>query len=64
LWPYDGAMTTHRVTTTDRYDWPAFNLRMPDDLKVRLKQEAENNHRSLNSEIIARLHGSLEGYRR
>jgi predicted HicB family RNase H-like nuclease len=57
-------MTTHSVTTTDRYDWPAFNLRMPDDLKARLKQEAKDNHRSLNSEIIARLHHSLEGYRK
>ena len=55
-------MTT-TVTVTDRYDWPVFNLRMPDDLKLRLKAEAEKNHRSLNSEIISRLHRSIEGYR-
>lgn len=36
----------------------ATSLRIPNDLRHHLKQEAHRNHRSLNSEIIARLEQS------
>lgn len=35
-----------------------FGLRMPDDLKEWLKEQAALNRRSLNSEILARLEES------
>lgn len=35
-----------------------FGLRMPEGLKDWLKQQAEQNRRSLNSEILARLEES------
>lgn len=37
-----------------------FGLRIPEDLKDWLKQQAEQNRRSLNSEILARLEESKE----
>ena len=39
----------------------AFLLRLPQSLKEQLKQQAKANHRSLNSEILARLEGNDEG---
>ena len=39
----------------------AFLLRLPPVLKAQLKQQAKANHRSLNSEIIARLEGDDQG---
>lgn len=44
--------------------WPAYNLRMPTELKLRLAADAKANRRSLNSEIVYRLQRSLETYRR
>jgi predicted HicB family RNase H-like nuclease len=44
--------------------WPAFNLRMPTELKLRLAAEAKTNGRSLNAEIVQRLLRSLESYSR
>lgn len=41
-----------------------FNLRMPDDLELRLKACAVENRRSLNEEIVYRLLQSLTSYRR
>lgn len=38
-----------------------FNLRLPDGMRDRLKEEAETNGRSLNMEIVARLEESLSG---
>jgi hypothetical protein len=43
---------------------PAFNLRMPEDLWDKLRDEAEGNNRSLNQEINYRLRKSLEGWKR
>lgn len=37
-----------------------FNLRFPDGMRDRLKEEAAMNGRSLNAEIIARLQSTLE----
>lgn len=51
-------------TITDNTTWPAFNLRMSDELKTVLKAHAVKNKRSLNSEIIYRLTQSVEGYRK
>ena len=38
-------------------DDPHFRLRIPEDMRDRLKDEAERNNRSMNAEIIARLQG-------
>lgn len=38
---------------------PPFGLRMPELLRSRLKELAEENHRSLNSEIIYHLERAL-----
>lgn len=45
-------MSTHDTHTQ-------YKLRMPPDLRDRLKQAAEGNHRSMNAEIVARLEESL-----
>ncbi|MGO7575925.1 Arc family DNA-binding protein [Rhizobium ruizarguesonis] len=37
-----------------------FGLRMQADLKERIKKEAEQNNRSMNAEIVARLEASFE----
>ena len=42
----------------------AFNLRLPESLRERLRAAAKENGRSLNAEIVYRLRVSLEGYRR
>lgn len=47
-------MTKRTIQTQDKYV-----LRMPDGLRETLKELAERNGRSLNAEIIARLHESL-----
>ncbi|VWB80415.1 Arc domain-containing protein [Burkholderia lata] len=36
------------------------NLRLPADLKAKLKQIADANNRSMNAEVVARLEESLE----
>lgn len=37
-----------------------FVLRLPEGLRDRISLVAENNHRSMNGEIIARIDGSLD----
>jgi len=40
---------------------PAFNLRMPRDLRLQIERSAQDNQRSINSEIIHRLRVSIDG---
>ncbi|WP_186095035.1 Arc family DNA-binding protein [Burkholderia gladioli] len=40
---------------------PPLGVRMPQEMKDRLKEAAARNHRSLNGEIVARLAESLGG---
>lgn len=42
---------------------PKFNLRLPEELRRRLDECANENNRSLNQEIINRLRRSLEGWK-
>lgn len=44
----------------DRHQAQAYPLRLPDELKSRIAEEAKASGRSLNAEIVARLEGSLE----
>jgi len=37
-----------------------FVVRLPDGLRERINEAAENNHRSMNGEIVARISGSLD----
>ncbi|WP_332848685.1 Arc family DNA-binding protein [Massilia sp. S19_KUP03_FR1] len=37
-----------------------FGIRMPEELKKQLTEQARNNHRSLNSELVMRLEESLK----
>jgi hypothetical protein len=37
-----------------------FVVRLPDGLRDRINETAKNNHRSMNSEIVARIDRSLE----
>lgn len=46
-------MNTHQ---TD----PQYKLRMPPELRDKLKQAAKDNHRSMNAEIVARLQASFD----
>lgn len=39
---------------------PKFMLRLPEDLRDRVKEHAATNNRSMNAEIIARLEASFE----
>jgi len=39
---------------------PPYGLRMPPDLKEKLQQRADENSRSLNSELVYRLRRSIE----
>ncbi|MDN6322764.1 MAG: Arc family DNA-binding protein [Halomonas sp.] len=39
---------------------PQYKLRLPADLKEKIKQASEENHRSMNAEIVARLQESFE----
>ena len=57
-------MTTSHFTQTYNSTWPAFNLRMEPAMKIRLQAAAEENKRSLNSEIVWRLTQSLDGWKR
>lgn len=43
------------------HDFTELTLRLPPDLRRRLEDEAHTKNRSLNSEVIARLHASLDG---
>lgn len=38
---------------------PKFDLRLPGDLRDRIDLESKRNHRSMNSEMVARLEDSL-----
>jgi hypothetical protein len=42
---------------------PAFNLRMPASLRIRLQEAAAKNERSVNGEIVVRLLRSFEGWK-
>lgn len=37
-----------------------FVVRLPDGLRERISEAAEKNYRSMNGEIVARIHGSLD----
>lgn len=37
-----------------------FGIRMPEELKQQLTEQAKKNHRSLNSELVMRLEESLK----
>ena len=39
---------------------PQFNVRMPADLKEKIEEAAKENGRSMNAEIVYRLHRSIE----
>lgn len=39
---------------------PQYKLRLPADLKEKIKQASEENHRSMNAEIVARLQESFD----
>ena len=39
---------------------PQFNVRMPADLKEKIEESAKENGRSMNAEIVYRLHRSIE----
>lgn len=39
---------------------PQYKLRLPADLKEKIKQASDENHRSMNAEIVARLQDSFE----
>jgi hypothetical protein len=41
-------------------DLHQFGLRIPEELKARLKESAKNNHLSLNSELVERLAKSFD----
>lgn len=49
------AQITYNSRTVDK-----FALRLPEGLRDRINLAAENNHRSMNSEMIARIDGSLD----
>lgn len=42
------------------YKNPQINLRIPEELKIKIQEMADKNGRSMNSEIIDRLEKSLE----
>lgn len=45
---------------TDRHQAPSYPLRMPDELKERVQEEASRNGRSLHAELLRRIEGSFE----
>lgn len=47
---------------TDRHQTKPYSLRMPEKLRQALQKKAEQNHRSLNAEILARLEESFDDY--
>lgn len=47
---------------TDRHQTKPYPLRMPEKLRRALQKTAEQNHRSLNAEILARLEESFDDY--
>lgn len=44
---------------SDKQQKAPYPLRMPDEMRDKLKEAAHNNRRSLNAEIVARLENSL-----
>lgn len=53
--PEPTLMPSYNSRTADK-----FVVRLPDGLRERINEAAGNNHRSMNSEIIARIDGSLD----
>jgi hypothetical protein len=49
------------VTTQQKQQPPPFGLRLPEELRDWLREQAERSRRSLNAEIIVRLEGSRRG---
>lgn len=47
---------------SDRHQQKPYPLRMPDDLRYKLEIAAQDGNRSLHSEIVSRLEGSLKGF--
>lgn len=48
---------------TDRHKYPPYSLRLPEDLRDFLEEEAKKNGRSLHSEIIFRLEATARATR-
>nr|WP_253485733.1 Arc family DNA-binding protein [Pseudomonas fluorescens] len=48
-------MASYNSRTADK-----FVVLLPDGLRGRISEAAENNHRSMNGEIVARIDGSLD----
>ncbi len=51
--------TAHKITMTGSRNADKFVVRFPDDMRERIAVAARENHRSMNSEIVARLETSL-----
>lgn len=45
---------------SERPQSPSYPLRLPQEIRERLKRAADKEHRSLNAEIVARLETTLE----
>lgn len=48
-------LSSYNSRTADK-----FVVRLPDGLRERINEAAENNHRSMNGEIVARIDGSMD----
>ena len=53
--PVPTLMPSYNSRTADK-----FVVCLPDGLRERINEAAENNHRSMNGEIVARINGSLD----
>lgn len=51
--------TAKKIALTGSRNADKFVVRFPDDMRDRIAEVARENHRSMNSEIIARLESSL-----
>lgn len=52
--------TAKKVEVTDSRTADKFVVRFPNDMRDQIAVVAKNNHRSMNSEIVARLEASLK----
>ncbi|TDQ40008.1 Arc family DNA-binding protein [Thiopseudomonas denitrificans] len=52
--------TAKKATFTSSRSADKFVVRFPDDMRDRIAEVAKHNHRSMNSEIVARLETSLK----
>lgn len=52
--------TAKKVEATDSRTADKFVVRFPNDMRDQIAVVAKNNHRSMNSEIVARLEASLK----